>query len=113
VEGNSSAGFGGAAADGGGTGVEGNGGAVVQPASVPRSVPKSGPGSAPRIAATAHPRRPRPRTTNETENAAMWLILLEALGAGATLVFIVWWTMFAGRRRGEPPTDKRPGQEPE
>jgi hypothetical protein len=24
----------------------------------------------------------------------MWLILLEALGALAILVFIVWWTMF-------------------
>ena len=28
----------------------------------------------------------------------MLLILLEALGAGAILVFIVWWTMFSGRR---------------
>jgi hypothetical protein len=31
----------------------------------------------------------------------MLLILLEALGAGAILVFIVWWTMFSGRREGE------------
>jgi hypothetical protein len=31
----------------------------------------------------------------------MLLILLEALGAGAVLVFIVWWTMFSGRREGE------------
>jgi len=31
----------------------------------------------------------------------MWVILLEALGALLLLVFIVWWTMFAGRRRGE------------
>jgi hypothetical protein len=31
----------------------------------------------------------------------MWVILLEALAAGALLVFIVWWTMFSGRRRGE------------
>jgi hypothetical protein len=31
----------------------------------------------------------------------MWIILLEALGAAALLVFIVWWTMFSGRRRGE------------
>ena len=31
----------------------------------------------------------------------MGLILLEALGAGILLVLIVWWTMFAGRRRGE------------
>ncbi len=32
----------------------------------------------------------------------MWILLLEALGALALLVFIVWWTMFSGRRRGEP-----------
>ena len=31
----------------------------------------------------------------------MWVILLEAFGAGALLVLIVWWTMFAGRKRGE------------
>jgi len=31
----------------------------------------------------------------------MWVILLEALGAAALLVLIVWWTMFSGRRRGE------------
>jgi len=31
----------------------------------------------------------------------MLLILLEALLAGAILVFIVWWTMFSGRRDGE------------
>jgi hypothetical protein len=31
----------------------------------------------------------------------MWVILLEAFGAGALLVLIVWWTMFAGRQRGE------------
>ncbi len=31
----------------------------------------------------------------------MTLILLEALGALALLIFIVWWTMFSGRRRGE------------
>ena len=31
----------------------------------------------------------------------MWVILLEALLALALLVFIVWWTMFAGRRKGE------------
>jgi nitrogen fixation-related uncharacterized protein len=27
----------------------------------------------------------------------MFLILLEALGAGCILVVIVWWTMFSGR----------------
>ena len=31
----------------------------------------------------------------------MWLVLLEAIGAAAILVFIVWWTMFHGRSRGE------------
>ena len=31
----------------------------------------------------------------------MGLILLEALGALVLLLAIVWWTMFAGRRRGE------------
>ena len=31
----------------------------------------------------------------------MWLLLLEALGALGVLLFLVWWTMFAGRSRGE------------
>jgi hypothetical protein len=31
----------------------------------------------------------------------MWLIVLEALGALAVLVFLIWWTMFSGRRHGE------------
>lgn len=31
----------------------------------------------------------------------MWLLILEALGALVLLLFLVWWTMFAGRRRGE------------
>ncbi|MBC7610452.1 MAG: hypothetical protein H7228_12925 [Polaromonas sp.] len=31
----------------------------------------------------------------------MSLLLLEALGAAALLVFIVWWTMFSGRKNGE------------
>ena len=48
----------------------------------------------------------------------MTLILLEALLAGLILVAIVWWTMFAGRRKGElkqePPqdTDQTFGKEP-
>ena len=34
----------------------------------------------------------------------MWLLILEALAALALLVFIVWWTMFSGRRPdGEAP----------
>lgn len=31
----------------------------------------------------------------------MLLILLEALLALVLLVLIVWWTMFAGRKKGE------------
>jgi hypothetical protein len=48
----------------------------------------------------------------------MWLLLLEALGALLILVFIVWWTMFSGRRNDEPGDDAqhdaqavRPGSE--
>jgi hypothetical protein len=39
----------------------------------------------------------------------MWLIVLEALAALALLVLIVWWTMFSGRRRGEPPSSDGEG----
>ena len=44
----------------------------------------------------------------------MGLILLEALLALVVLVAIVWWTMFAGRKRGEikPPADSDSGQPP-
>jgi hypothetical protein len=31
----------------------------------------------------------------------MWVIIVELLLALALLLFIVWWTMFAGRSRGE------------
>ncbi|WP_268236193.1 hypothetical protein [Xylophilus rhododendri] len=37
----------------------------------------------------------------------MLLILLEALLALGVLLLIVWWTMFAGRKRGEPPPAER------
>jgi len=38
----------------------------------------------------------------------MTLLLLEAFGALIILVLIVWWTMFSGRPRGEPPSDDVP-----
>lgn len=38
----------------------------------------------------------------------MWLLILEALLALGVLVFAVWWTMFSGRRRGEPPPEDKP-----
>jgi hypothetical protein len=50
------------------------------------------PASTPRIAATALQRR---------RGTPMGLLLLEALLALGLLVFIVWWVMFAGRRKGE------------
>ena len=40
----------------------------------------------------------------------MWLLLLEALGALLIFVFIVWWTMFSGRRGGERRDDDKPDQ---
>jgi hypothetical protein len=43
----------------------------------------------------------------------MALLLLEALGALLLLVFIVWWTMFSGRKNGElkDPEQPAPGEE--
>lgn len=42
----------------------------------------------------------------------MLLILLEALLALVLLLAIVWWTMFSGRKRGEPPADRQGVAEP-
>lgn len=50
----------------------------------------------------------------------MSLILLESLGALVLLLLIVWWTMFSGRKNGEPPRqaiaekpeEKKPDQSP-
>jgi high-affinity Fe2+/Pb2+ permease len=42
----------------------------------------------------------------------MLLILLEALLALGVLVLIVWWTMFSGRPKGEPPPDPDDRGEP-
>jgi hypothetical protein len=38
----------------------------------------------------------------------MWLLILEALVALGLLVFMVWWTMFSGRRKADPPGDEPP-----
>jgi hypothetical protein len=37
----------------------------------------------------------------------MWLLILEALGALAVFVLIVWWTMFSGRKKGELRSDSQ------
>ena len=42
----------------------------------------------------------------------MALLLLEALGALLILVFIVWWTMFSGRKNGELKDSVPPGPDP-
>ena len=39
----------------------------------------------------------------------MTLLLLEALGALLILVFIIWWTMFSGRKNGELKGDLKDG----
>lgn len=52
-------------------------------------------------AATSVPRMAPAGRPAPWKAMVMWVILLEALGALALLVLIVWWTMFAGRRRGE------------
>ncbi len=43
----------------------------------------------------------------------MTLLLLEALGALVLLVFIVWWTMFSGRKNGELKGDLPPAAAPD
>jgi hypothetical protein len=35
----------------------------------------------------------------------MMIVVLEAAVALVVLLFVVWWTMFAGRHRGELPDD--------
>jgi hypothetical protein len=46
------------------------------------------------------------------EKTVMALLLLEALGALLILVFIVWWTMFSGRKNGELKDDAKPEVRP-
>ena len=53
------------------------------------------------MAAASVPRMAPARPAAPWKVVDMWVILLEALIALALLCGIVWWTMFAGRRRGE------------
>jgi hypothetical protein len=46
-----------------------------------------------------------PTIANHAKVRPMLVILLEALLALAVLLLIVWWTMFAGRKGGEPPRE--------
>jgi hypothetical protein len=36
----------------------------------------------------------------------MWLLFVEAGVALFLLIFIVWWTMFSGRKPDQPPREK-------
>jgi hypothetical protein len=38
----------------------------------------------------------------------MWILVLEAGGALGLLVFIVWWTMFSGRKPEQPQKKNEP-----
>ena len=42
----------------------------------------------------------------------MLLLFLEALGALCLLLFIVWWTMFSGRDKGELPRSQDRDEDP-
>jgi hypothetical protein len=84
--------------------LDGNGGAKTPPP------PKGGLGTLAQEASSAavaimEIKRPegreRPRTVADLKGNVMSLLLLEALGALVLLVFIVWWTMFSGRKNGE------------
>ena len=61
--------------------------------------------------AEAHAARITATNALALRNDDMLLILLEALLALLVLVLIVWWTMFSGRPKGEPPRgdDTPPG----
>ncbi len=52
-------------------------------------------------------RLPRIAATPPRAHPAVILLLLEALGALLIFVFIIWWTMFAGRHKGERRDDDR------
>jgi hypothetical protein len=73
---------GGTGCTGGGTGRAGGTGSVEQPAKTNAT------------AADAS----RLRRVDNLESTVMWILFLEAAAALCILVFIVWWTMFSGRK---------------
>ena len=42
----------------------------------------------------------------------MWVIFVEAAGAMFVFVFIVWWTMFSGKK-SDPPSEQSPPKQDE
>ncbi|HEX7435957.1 MAG TPA: hypothetical protein VF308_04570, partial [Caldimonas sp.] len=80
----------------------GRAGAAPAPASVGRASIGAGMRCGALEQAASKPRIAAGRKVLRRPGAfTMWLILLEAFGALAVLLLIVWWTMFVGRRRGE------------
>jgi hypothetical protein len=59
----------------------------------------------PRMPANRWRNRPIDGAHRSRNARTMWVVILEMLAALALLLFIVWWTMFSGRRRGERPRD--------
>jgi hypothetical protein len=55
----------------------------------------------------------RPARIDAIQGNIMALLLLEALGAMLLLVFIVWWTMFSGRKNGELKDPEQPAPDAE
>ena len=55
----------------------------------------------------------RPARIDGIQGNIMALLLLEALGAMLLLVFIVWWTMFSGRKNGELKDPEQPAPDAE
>ena len=41
----------------------------------------------------------------------MWVIFVEAAAAMFVFVFIVWWTMFSGKKSDTPPEESLPKQD--
>jgi hypothetical protein len=76
------------------------GGGLLQASRLPRIAAAA---SAAAVLAARVPRVRRTRPGSVAKEIVMGLLVLEALGAGALLVAIVWWTMFAGRKGGERP----------
>ena len=54
-----------------------------------------------------------PQTGEGATSLTMWLLILEALAALGLLVFIVWWTMFSGRRGGERESEREKDRDPD
>ncbi len=68
----------------------GAGGALEQPASTAIS-------SAAIMPAPASARR----AADLLRRKFMWVLMLEAFGVLLLFIFIIWWTMFSGRKNGE------------